>query len=157
MKALGMNITFHGGSKKQTKRIVAALESIAESLVAIKRSLSRPAKPGLLSIINLRELEPNVITFDVALPALSTPHDVVRRELTVTVDGGTPDVRTANPEDASVTGFSVPQDASVSLSLVDIDDAGNPSAPSTLTYVAADTVPPAQPGELGITNVRETP
>lgn len=82
--------------------------------------------------------------------------DVVTREFTVTVDGVARD-----PElyGAGVTDFgrvSVPQDSSVTLSLVDIDDAGNRSEPAVTEFVAVDTVAPAMPGAISVTLVGET-
>jgi len=37
----------------------------------------------------------------------------------------------------------------VHLELIDEDDAANLSDPSVFDFTAADTVPPAKPGELG--------
>lgn len=83
-------------------------------------------------------------------------HDVVARRLTVTVDG-VADVLPDFPADTTLFGevITVPQDASVVLTLVDIDDAGNASEPAFVEFVALDTIPPAQPGSFGVTLVRE--
>lgn len=82
--------------------------------------------------------------------------DVVSRFLTVVVNG----VEYSSTEYVGpVTAFgsiSVPQDSNVTVTLVDVDDAGNKSEPAVYTFVAADTVPPAQPGLLGVTLVGET-
>jgi hypothetical protein len=49
----------------------------------------------------------------------------------------------------------VPQDSLVVLSLVDVDDSGNKSAPATVEFVALDTLAPAQPGGFNVTLVSE--
>ena len=93
------------------------------------------------------------INFDVNLPALSDPHDVAFRDLTVVWDRGNgleaQPVIKANPTDATVSSFA-PQDAKVQLLLVDVDNAGNRSQESVFDFVATDTVAPGTPGELGV-------
>jgi hypothetical protein len=42
------------------------------------------------------------------------------------------------------------------MTLVDTDDAGNPSAPAVVEFVAMDTIPPAMPGSFGVTLVGES-
>lgn len=85
--------------------------------------------------------------------------DVVERQLVVAVDGvASVDEFKTFPADATNLGeVSVPQGASVLLTLVDVDDAGNRSEPAVLEFVAVDTLPPAQPGSFGVTLVSETP
>lgn len=81
--------------------------------------------------------------------------DVVKRRLTVTVNG---EVLSATEHDGNATSFGevkVAQDASVVVSLVDIDDAGNESQPGVFEFTATDTIAPSQPGSLGVTLVRE--
>ena len=83
--------------------------------------------------------------------------DVVVRRLTVTVDGVEAPAFPDFPADTTSFGeFTVPQDAQVVLALVDIDDAGNVSEPAVLEFTATDTIPPAKPGEFGVSLVRET-
>jgi hypothetical protein len=80
--------------------------------------------------------------------------DVVRRRLSVTVNGET----TSTEWEASATSFgevTVPQDSNVVLTLVDTDDAGNVSQPAVVEFVATDTIPPVKPGEFGVALVRE--
>jgi hypothetical protein len=83
--------------------------------------------------------------------------DVVARRLTVTIDGE-PGETADFPADTTsfVESVTVPQDSNVVLTLVDIDDAGNASEPAVVEFVATDTIPPAKPGEFGVTLVRET-
>ena len=97
----------------------------------------------------------DVLTYRVSAGA-PVDHDVVARVLTVTVNG----------EEKGSTSYSVgadlgvvvvPQDAVVKLSLVDVDDAGNVSPAAVYEFVAVDTLPPAQPGFLGVTLVGEAP
>lgn len=85
--------------------------------------------------------------------------DVVERQLVVAVDGVVPvDAWKYFPGDATDLGeVSVPQGATVLLTLIDVDDAGNRSEPAVLEFVAADTLPPAQPGSFGVTLVSEKP
>lgn len=89
--------------------------------------------------------------FEVVLPPLATPHDVVSRELRVTVDGNDFFQSSVAFDEAKIVCPKVPQDAQVKLELTDVDDAGNRSVtPSVYAFVAIDTVPPATPGELGV-------
>ena len=79
--------------------------------------------------------------------------DVVSRRLTVTVNGEakTTDY-TADAPDLGEVGAK--EGDLVVLVLVDVDDAGNVSAPAEISFTAADTLPPAAP-EFGVTLVRE--
>jgi len=82
--------------------------------------------------------------------------DVVKRLLTLVVDGetlGTSELPASAADKLSV--FSVNQGSTVVLTLVDVDDAGNESVPAVVEFVAADTLPPAQPHGLGVTLVGE--
>lgn len=82
--------------------------------------------------------------------------DVVARRLTVTVNGSPSD---PVDHDAATTVFpevSFEQGDVVVLALSDVDDAGNVSEPAVYEFTAADTIPPAKPGEFGVRLVRET-
>lgn len=83
--------------------------------------------------------------------------DVVERLLTVSVDGQ--DVsdyaKSAAPDTTEFGEINVLQGAAVVVTLVDVDDAGNKSEPAEFSFVAQDTIPPAQPGSLGVTLVSE--
>ena len=139
----------------------AAIVDVAESVVGIREELRGIRfclghRPGVLKIVFLGE-DRNMIQFKVLLPALAEGHDVASRELTVQVDDGEAVVHTVAADVLEVDGLSGPQDAVVSLSLVDIDDADNRSIePSTLEAVLTDTIPPAQPGELSLVVTGET-
>lgn len=81
--------------------------------------------------------------------------DVVNRELAVVVNGQEVS-RSLYPKDTTDFGeVRAAQDATVILTLVDIDDAGNRSQPAIREFVALDTIPPAAPGELGVALLRE--
>ncbi len=82
--------------------------------------------------------------------------DVVSRVLSVTVNGEEKG-STSYPVSADLGVVVVPQDSVVKLSLVDVDDAGNVSPAAEYEFTAVDTLPPAQPGFLGVTLVSETP
>jgi len=81
--------------------------------------------------------------------------DVTSRELSVTVNGNSTPTATFPGDATDLGNVSVEQGSSVVMTLVDIDDAGNRSQPASVEFVAADTIPPAQPGEFGVTLVRE--
>ena len=81
--------------------------------------------------------------------------DVVSRELTVSVDGVSEGARNYPANTTSFGNLEVPQNASVSLQLIDIDDAGNRSVPAFVDFVAIDTLPPAAPGSFGVTLLAE--
>jgi hypothetical protein len=112
--------------------------------------------PGGLRVDEIRSNDmADLITYRVSA---GTPvsSDVVSRLVTVVVDDVT---QGSTSYGASVSDFgniTVPQDSSVTVTLVDVDDAGNKSDPAAISFVAADTIPPAQPGFLGVTLVGET-
>lgn len=83
--------------------------------------------------------------------------DVVTRELSVVVNGVTTQTSEFDGTAVDLGTITVPQDASVELSLVDVDDAGNRSEPAYVIFNAVDTLPPAQPGAFNVTLVAETP
>lgn len=98
----------------------------------------------------------DVLTYVVSVGPV-TDGDVVERQLSVSVNGVvTPEVYKSFPADTTNLGeISVPQDAVVVLTLVDVDDAGNRSEPAVVEFVATDTIAPVKPGELGVTLVAE--
>jgi len=99
----------------------------------------------------------DVLTYRVSVgPVVDA--DVVTRELSVYVGGAdvAREVRAYEPSATDLGDVIVEQGETVELRVVDIDDAGNRSEPAVLTFVAEDTLPPAQPGSLGVTLVSET-
>ena len=81
--------------------------------------------------------------------------DVVSRVLTVVIAGEEPSERRFPGSAVDFGLLTVPQDSTVVLTLVDVDDAGNESVPAVVEFVAADTLPPSQPGGLGVALVGE--
>jgi hypothetical protein len=105
--------------------------------------------------VRLTRQESTMLVYSVSAAA-PIDNDVVERRLTVDVVGSEPTTITF-PGDATDLGeIKVEQGATVTLSLVDVDDAGNPSTPAVAgPFEAVDTIAPAKPGEFGVTLVRE--
>jgi hypothetical protein len=110
---------------------------------------------GLEVVLFKGETMANVLTYRVSVTA-PVDGDVVSRELTVTVNGVELTVVHAVGNATDLGSVDVPQDSRVALSLVDVDDAGNRSAPATVEFTAVDTLAPAQPGGFNVTLVGET-
>ena len=81
--------------------------------------------------------------------------DVVERLLTLVIDGEDQGTAKFPATATELSVVTVPQDSNVVLTLVDVDDAGNKSAPAVVEFVAADTLPPSQPGAITVTLVGE--
>jgi len=90
----------------------------------------------------------DMIRFNVTLPPKAAP-DVVSRELTISI-GDSQEVKMLGADALEAEGFEGPQDSGVVVSLVDIDDSGNRSESSSISFVLADVVPPPMPGTLGV-------
>lgn len=103
-----------------------------------------------------RDYMADLLTY-VVTAAPVVDHDVVTRELVVKVGDAEGTVSTWPGSAVELGNVVVPQDTHVVLTLVDVDDAGNRSAPAVVEFVAADTLPPASPGAFGVTLVGETP
>jgi len=112
--------------------------------------LSGPMMPGRLTPFLVSE-DGTMLVYEIALPAPKEEDHVVAREFTVGVNN-------AQVSQVSLEGSvlkvdevkAMPKDM-VSLTLVDVDGAGNRSVARTLTFEATDTLPPAQPGEMSVT------
>jgi hypothetical protein len=85
--------------------------------------------------------------------------DVSRRELTVTVNGGDPPlVRSYDGQPLQSDEYVFADKDHISVTLVDIDGAGNRSPSSAaLSFDVIDDVPPPAPGDLGIGSKRQMP
>lgn len=81
--------------------------------------------------------------------------DVVTRRLTVLVNGEAREPVDFAADATSLGELGFNDDEEVVLTLVDIDDAGNASEPAVFEFVATDTIPPAAPGSLGVSLLRE--
>lgn len=84
-------------------------------------------------------------------------HDVVQRELVVSVDGKATSTSVWPGTSVDLGAVTVPQSATVVLTVTDIDDVGNRSVPAVVEFVAVDTLPPQMPGGVSVTLVKETP
>lgn len=105
-------------------------------------------KPGYVFLVQKFEGDDGMLKFVLMLPAKAAP-DVVSRELVVSIDGQATTVVLG--ADQVETAEMVGQDnASVTGSLVDVDDAGNRSPAREFSFTLLDTFPPAQPGEIGL-------
>lgn len=128
--------------------------TVASELRRLAMRMRRPHAARLRLI--RREIASMALVYSVTA-APSIDPDVVARQLTVIVNGEASGAPADFPPEATSFGeIIVPQDAQVIVTLVDIDDAGNVSEPAVFEFTAADTIPPAKPGEFGVTLVRET-
>jgi hypothetical protein len=93
--------------------------------------------------------ENDMLLFDITLPNPGAA-DVVSRELTIKI-GDQPAEVIVLAADAVTASSKGPQDTTLTISLVDIDDGGNRSEARVQDFVLSDTIPPPQPGELGVT------
>lgn len=90
------------------------------------------------------------IKFEVTLPPPSA-RDVTGRELSVTDgDGSTLTAVTVLPSATVSEPLRVLENTSITVSLVDIDNAGNRSPASSVSLIVQDTIAPPQPGTLGV-------
>lgn len=125
--------------------------TLVEELRRLALKMSGPPYALNISLIGM---ESEMLVYSVtAGPAVDS--DVVTRRLTVTVNG---EVVSSSDHPGEATSFgeiAVSQDSNVVVSLVDVDDSGNESVPSAFEFTAKDTIPPSQPGSLGVTLVRE--
>lgn len=104
--------------------------------------------------VSLRRQESNMLVYGVSAAA-PVDSDVVERRLTVDVEDSEPVTTTFGGDVTELGEVKVERDAVVTLSLVDVDGSGNVSEPATFSFVATDTIPPARPGEFGVTLLRQ--
>lgn len=119
--------------------------------------LKKIARPRRLSFRQIgRDMMANVLVYKVSVGA-TVDADVVERQLVVARNGNSsPDEFKVFSADTTDLGeIRATQGDTVLLTLVDVDDAGNRSEPAVLEFVAEDTIPPAKPGEFGVTLVKE--
>jgi hypothetical protein len=129
------------------------LEVVFYLISKIARAM--PDVPANLRVVQLRrDSMTNILTYSVSVAA-PVDADVVSRELIVTVDGVNQDTVEFSGTATDLGNIDVPEGASVQLSLVDVDDAGNESVPATVDFVAADTLAPGQPGAFNVSLVAE--
>lgn len=110
--------------------------------------LQTPQRPGPLYVL----VEPAMIGFDIKVlfPAPLAADHVTSREFTSQTNDAPPVVNTFPGDAADASAGSAVIGDVVSMSLVDIDQAGNRSPASTRSITVADTVPPHQPDALNV-------
>lgn len=92
----------------------------------------------------------DLIKFVVSVPEEATA-DVVKREVTVTLaDGSVSSVDVVGRAAGDSAEFSGPQDSEVTVSVVNVDDAGNKSEPRVKVETLKDTFAPPEPGEIAL-------
>ena len=116
----------------------------------------QPGKPDglVLEQIGRKQIMADLLTYAVSAAA-STAADAVSREVSLVINGAEPVVTVFAPTDTDLGQVTVPQNAEVSISVVDIDDAGNRSEPAVLSFTALDTLPPPAPGAVSVVLVSE--
>lgn len=123
------------------------IEVLLRKLVWVSR------RPVGFSVHLTREVDFMLVYSVTAAPAVDS--DTVKRVLTVTINGEVQSTTEYPAPAASFSEVSASHGDQVVLTLVDVDEAGNESAPAVVTFTAADTLPPSQPGEFGVSLVRE--
>jgi hypothetical protein len=135
---------FFGNLSQEIATLTSAIRGLAMThrrpLVWVRLSLQEPTSMALVYSVS-------------AGPAVDA--DVTGRQLTVVVNGEVLSTVELAGSATDLGEVKVEQNANVTLSLVDVDDAGNRSQPAVLDFVATDTIPPAQPGSFGVTLARE--
>lgn len=111
-----------------------------------------PRMPGPLKLVLGGE---DMLRFHLLLPEVAVK-DVVSRELTVRIGHGEDAVFELTPDTVSSPEFFGEDNTVVFVRLVDVDDAGNRSEPREQQFVLLDTIPPPQPGEIGLQVIGET-
>jgi hypothetical protein len=107
------------------------------------------SSPGpVLIIITGEDTMADLITFNIVLPPVGAP-DVVVRELTISIEGKDTIVQNVDPIVTIISDLSGPQGAEVSVSLIDVDDAGNRSAQANASIILADNFGPSTPDQIG--------
>ena len=121
---------------------------IFESLVKVLRM----RKPGHVFLVVRKEN--GMLSFVLVLPPPGAP-DVVARRLSYQIGGKEPVVLDLDGLALETEELRASDNEPIVGSLVDIDDAGNQSEPRDFEFVIVDTIPPPQPGELGVRVVSE--
>lgn len=126
---------------------------LSRALQTIRMQTSCPG-PVLIHFAGESSM-PDLISFRLSLPAPSAP-DVVTREILISFADGSTATRTYAGTSRETDIFEGPQDTEIFGSLTDIDDGGLRSLPREFSFALLDTVPPPQPGAVGIEVVGET-
>lgn len=114
-------------------------------------------RPGLMELNPAQEID-GMLVYSADLPALPNPiGDITKQHLTVDASGARIIDTDIDLGIAATPEFKVADDAEVVMQLTYVDDAGNISTASVRTFIAKDTIAPAQPGELTVNLLREEP
>jgi hypothetical protein len=128
--------------------LLTELVTVAKSILKVLR-LRRPGLVYLRIVGEFQKGSDWMLRFKLLLPAPGAS-DVVTRKLTVAIGAAEP-VTVDLPGDALESAeYSGGDNETVSGSLVDVDDAGNQSEAREFSFVLVDTLPPPQPGEIGL-------
>jgi hypothetical protein len=100
-------------------------------IIHTSKSVKRIVTPELFVSFMERAPMSDVLTYVVSAGPV-VDHDVVTRLLTLVVNGEDRGTTSLPATATELSFFSVPQDANVVLTLVDVDDAGNRSAPAVV-------------------------
>lgn len=138
-----------------TTKILKVLTAILVELQAIRKIVGRRA-PGLVFLKTVRE-ENGMLVFKLNLPPAADSDVKTGGKRTVVVAIGSNEPQTIElAGDAIETGeLSGSDNDPVVGTLVDTDDAGNPSPAREFSFILTDTIAPSQPGEVSISVVRE--
>jgi hypothetical protein len=129
------------------------VESINKLTAELRRQSMWLRRPQRLRVRLIRQENDMALVYAVSAAA-PVDSDVVERRLTIEVDGVV-EMRTLPPSATELGEIKVARDAEVLLALVDADGSGNVSEPATFEFVAVDTIPPAKPGEFGVSLLRQ--
>jgi hypothetical protein len=132
-------------------KVLRELVDVQEQTLAVNRSILkvlRLRKPGVV-FLRLVSEEDSMLKFVLMLPAAGAA-DVVTRRLVVKIGDAEPTTAELAGDAVESVEMSGEENAAVVGSLVDVDDAGNESEPSTFSFVLLDTIAPPQPGAIGL-------
>lgn len=128
--------------------VVSKQVKLLEQIAELYRRQCRPARPQRVNVKPAGEVM-DKLTYEISVDGAGSP-DVVKRVLSVSIDAGDAVVTEFAPGSTDLGKIEVPQDSSVLLSVVDVDDAGNESAPLSYGFVARDTIAPETPAGLNV-------
>lgn len=111
----------------------------------IQKLLTHPVKPGPVYVLIERRNNVSKFLIRATLPPVED-FDVLEREFTYKVNEVSTTVTLA--KDTPSYDFWAPEESNVTLSLIDLDNAGNRSEPSVRAFKVMDTLPPAKPGDM---------
>lgn len=133
--------------QEQTLRIIET--KFAENETLLYDLLLRLGHTKTITIVCIGEsVMADKILFNIVLPLKAAP-DVVEREVVIKI--GDVDTQLNIPGDQTlIEAYEGDQGALVTVSLIDIDDAGNRSPASVATIELLDTFPPPAPGQIGL-------